>query len=104
MSRENPTDVLFFVTDANAIASDLYSEAFNSVRDPRSCEYKNGFRSGAFNRLISDPKYRLSAPYPVGSCQLDAWYAGYEEGKSAATLFQIKYLEDVESSFQHIFA
>lgn len=71
----------------------LFSSVFNqSFRDPRSNEYKNGFRASAFNRLLADtyPQHRKVLPYPIGSVQADAYFAGAEEGVRVALDWQQK--------------
>lgn len=60
----------------------IFDDAFSRPRDPRSDEYKRG----VFNAL----NYRLgvvqglNCPYPVGSAQADAWFAGTSEGYALA--------------------
>lgn len=93
--REDSGSIRFTLEETNAIVSDLYNQRFNQSRDSRSNEYKNGFRAGAFNILVTiDCAHLYLKPtYPKGSCQLEAWYAGCTEGGMAARLFQINYLE-----------
>lgn len=93
--NKDPRDIHFSPEEAANIATDLFTETFNSSHGIRSEEYKHGFRAAAFNNLIEMNSTNLlkKAGYPRGSCQLDAWLSGYDEGRIAARLFQIQYLE-----------
>jgi hypothetical protein len=96
-SQDNSSSLkpTFTPSFAQAIAKDLTDDAFRRTRDPRSDEYKKGFFAGAFNRLMSMEYHTQSIQPtdPLGSCQLDAWLSGYDEGKLAATAFQLFYQE-----------
>ena len=85
-------DLTYFSPDeAEKIMENLFSSRFiRSSGDPRSEEYKNGFRSGAFTRLLAAtyaPSIQRN-PHTPGTAQSDAWFAGREEGKSAALGWQ----------------
>ncbi|MCD1654417.1 hypothetical protein K7J14_07150 [Treponema zuelzerae] len=98
MNEIYPEDIRFSPEESKKIISDLYAYAFNCPRDARSEEYKAGFRAGAFNTLLL-PKYKhlsTTSSFPKGSCQLDAWYSGYDEGQRAAHSFQINYVESIQ--------
>lgn len=94
-----PEDIRFTPERATAVASDLFTDAFMSSRDARSEEYKSGFRAAAFNRLLAADFTHLyvKAAFPKGSCQLDAWFSGYDEGQLAACSFQIHFLDTQHS-------
>ncbi len=96
------SDRTFSPEEAESIMVNLYNETFTkSYRDPRSSEYKNGFRAAAFNRLLGPDHalYRQTLPYPIGSVQADAWFAGTEEGIRVA----IQWLRDrhIQSSLRN---
>lgn len=65
----------------DTVAHRLFVAAFcgSSTRTPRSAEYKSGayavlrYRSG-------EHKVMHSCPYPHGTAQADAWFAGCDEG------------------------
>jgi hypothetical protein len=65
------------------IVDTLFSDAFDRPRDPRSAEYKAGFRAGAAE-VLAGRVGGLFAPHPHGTAQADAWYAGMQEGADAA--------------------
>ncbi len=65
------------------IVSTLFSDAFDRPRHPRSDEYKAGFRVGA-SHVLDALKVELEPPYPLGSAQADAWFAGAQEGADYA--------------------
>ncbi len=76
--------------EAEEIMEKIYTIVFNkSYREPRSNEYKNGFRAAAYNRLVGSVHAltRKTLPYPVGSVQADAWFAGNVEGEREADLW-----------------
>ena len=58
-------------------ATELFLEAFNNPRTPRSEEYKEGclaaMRSKESGRTVN-------CPYLPGTASFDAWFAGWEEG------------------------
>lgn len=95
MEHVNPKDIRFNPTLAKNIASDLLTNSFSKPRDPRSEEYKDGFHAAAFNTLLQ-VKYKdqlIKPSFSKGSCQLDAWFSGYEEGRTEARSFQINYAD-----------
>lgn len=55
----------------------LMALAFFPGRAPRSVEYREGCRAALEYRILAR---RMRAPYPTGSCEADAWFAGAEEG------------------------
>lgn len=63
-------------------AYEIFREAFDGPRDPRSDEYKHGvidvlrFRIGESNAV--------SCGYRIGSVQADAYFAGCDEGHRLA--------------------
>lgn len=58
-------------------AEELFAAQFKPGRTPRSEEYKSGVRM-LLRRLIHSAEFRC--PYPEGSVQMDAFFAGVEEG------------------------
>ena len=68
-------------------AHELYDAAFSSViRDPRSDEYKRGVLESLVYKLGESSLPPL--PYPAGSAQLDAYFSGWDEGKSLAANYR----------------
>jgi len=65
-------------TAQTSLAQQLFDEAFNTRRDPRSAEYKAGalyilqFKAGEIDRT--------PPPYKSGTVQADAWFGGTNEG------------------------
>jgi hypothetical protein len=59
------------------LAESLFKAAFNTPRDLRSTEYKAGVRAVLDFRIDGG---RMPRPYPVGTAQADAFYAGVDEG------------------------
>jgi hypothetical protein len=69
-------------------ARGLFMEAFSVPRTLRSDEYKSGvFAALQFCFEEIDKK---RCPYPEGSVQADAWFAGVDEGHSIADRFRAK--------------
>lgn len=60
---------------------ELMREAFDTPRDPRSKEYKEGVRALLDWRVNGS---RVKSPYPMGTVQADAFYSGGEEGRRIA--------------------
>jgi hypothetical protein len=63
-----------------AIVDDLMAKAFAPGREPRSGSYKAGVRAllqsqGMFGQVVANP-------FPRGSAEADAFWAGVEEGKA----------------------
>jgi hypothetical protein len=64
---------------AMTIATQLYEKAFHSTRDPRSEVYK----AGVLDTLnFKESGSKLPHPYPLGTVEADAWFAGNQEGHS----------------------
>jgi hypothetical protein len=63
----------------------LFDAAFNNARDPRSDEYKAGVRAVLNYRIAGERIYR---PYPMGTTQADAFYAGVDEGHQIWRAYQ----------------
>lgn len=59
----------------------LFRRAFDVPRDPTSIEYRRGVVDALAFRLVGE---RIAAPFAIGSCQFDAWYAGTREGHRIA--------------------
>jgi hypothetical protein len=100
MQEISPEDIRFDPEISKAIVLDLFEYAFNSPREKRSEEYESGFRDNAFNNLLL-PKYehlKINPPFPMGTCQRDAWYAGADEGLMAVRSFQINYVEAIQQN------
>ncbi|MDD2769778.1 MAG: hypothetical protein PHT19_13670 [Methylococcus sp.] len=70
-------------------AYDIFREAFDGPRDPRSDEYKNGMIDALRFRLGEASEVRCG--YRIGSAQADAYFAGCDEGHLRAR----EYLEKV---------
>ena len=105
MNEKNPLTIRFPFQIADGIAKDLLREAFSvPTRPKRSDAYKQGVYAGAFDVLWErdDASPHIVPPGEEGSTELDAWLSGYEEGKLAATAFQISYLEG-EASLELVF-
>ena len=70
-----------------SIARDLFEQAFDRPRTPRSPAYKQGvldvlrYRSG--ETLAIGP-----CPYKIGTSQADAWFSGVEEGHAIWRRYQ----------------
>jgi hypothetical protein len=56
---------------------ELFAQAFGMTRDPRSAEYRAGVRAALVFRIDGVP---LPRPYPAGTAQDDAFFAGQAEG------------------------
>ena len=55
-------------------------EKFDVPRDPRSDEYKAGCRAALeFRKGVNKA---APCPYKTGTAQADAWFAGWDEGRS----------------------
>lgn len=60
--------------------SEMMTEGFREGRTPRSLQYQYGTRVILGNRLLGE---QIPAPpYPVGSCEADAYFAGQDEGRA----------------------
>lgn len=73
------TGAAFPLMEPKMTVQDLMNKAFENARTPRSIEYREGCRALLNRRIHGDMMY---CPYPAGSAQFDAWYAGVEEGWS----------------------
>ena len=60
----------------------VFRQAFDVPRDPTSLEYRRGVLDALACRLEGA---RMAPPWPVGSVQFDAWYAGTTEGHRRAS-------------------
>ncbi len=58
-------------------AQHLFEVAFSRARDARSPEYRQGVMECLRNKLEGT---RLRCPYPLGTSQADAYFAGKDEG------------------------
>lgn len=58
-------------------AMEIFNAAFHPVRDPRSDEYKQGVLAALSFRIGGQ---KIPHPYPMGTTQADAFYAGIDEG------------------------
>lgn len=96
LNNTNPEDIRFTLERADAIVTDLFTYAFGASRNSRSEEYKQGFTASSFNSLVTSEYSHLykKSPYQKGTCRHDAWLSGYDEGRIAACLFQINFLEN----------
>lgn len=56
---------------------EIYDEAFDVPRDPRSDEYKQGVIAALSFRITGQ---KIPHPYALGTAQADAFYAGIDEG------------------------
>ena len=63
-------------------AQAIFENAFHPGRAPRSAEYKRGVL--ACLRVRVDGMAYEACPYPEGSAQADAYFAGVEEGRQLA--------------------
>jgi hypothetical protein len=57
---------------------ELFANAFNTPRDPRSPEYKAGVR--ALLRRKFGLTNSVVCPYTIGTSQADAFFSGTDEG------------------------
>jgi hypothetical protein len=60
---------------------ELMQEAFDTPRDPRSKEYKEGVRALLDWRVSG---IRVKSPYQMGTVHADAFYSGCDEGHRIA--------------------
>lgn len=65
------------ITAPLSIVDTLLDAAFDESRAPRSAEYKDGARSVLEAKVSGG---RLHCPYPHGTAQCDAFFAGVTEG------------------------
>ena len=72
--------------DARPLAQEVFNTAFGKPRNARSDEYKLGVLNCLKVRL--DGARNVTCPYPEGSAQADAYYAGVDEGRSLAPVDQ----------------
>lgn len=65
---------------ANSITVDgLMAAAFDRPRDPRSDAYKTGARAHLQHVLNNK---NTVVPYPLGTAEADAFFAGVDEGRA----------------------
>lgn len=57
----------------------LLTASFEVARDPRSAAYRAGARDLLISKLCDTT---LRSPFPLGTAQADAWFAGRDEGVS----------------------
>jgi len=57
--------------------SQLMDQAFFPGRAPRSAAYQEGCRAALEHRIQGR---RMYLPYPTGTSEADAWFAGVQEG------------------------
>ena len=62
-----------------AIVDDLMAKAFAPGREPRSGSYKAGVRALLQSQVVGGQA--VANPFPRGSAEADAFWAGVEEGK-----------------------
>jgi hypothetical protein len=63
----------------------LMKEAFDIPRDPRSDAYKLGARELLAHRILG---VHFRCPYPLGTAEADAFFAGSNEGRTILQLHQ----------------
>lgn len=73
------TDLPKPTTARDVTVEALMVEAFSAGREPRSPEYRAGVRSILVHHIEGK---ELTVPYPPGSAQADAFFAGRYEGKA----------------------
>ena len=69
----------------------LMQQTFGRARDPRSDEYKAGCRALLECKAF---KKQIKCPYPMGTAQADAFYAGTDEGHGVWRNFCVKVSQD----------
>lgn len=65
------------LSSGEAIAADLFAQAFERPRDPRSAEYRTGVLAALQFRLAG---HAITRPYSAGTAADDAFDAGMVEG------------------------
>jgi hypothetical protein len=73
------------------LVEQLFKAAFDTARDPRSAEYKEGVRA-ALNYRVNGK--HIHHPYPATSAQSDAFHAGTAEGHAIWRAHQEKQGKD----------
>lgn len=68
------------------MAQDVFDAAFVKPRNARSDEYKLGLLNCLKVRL--EGAKNITCPYPEGSAQADAYYAGVDEARALAPVAQ----------------
>jgi hypothetical protein len=68
-----------------ATANELFKQAFNCPRDPRSQAYKAGVLAALHFKFDG---VDVVSPYQAGTTESDAFYAGTEEGFQAYRRWQ----------------
>lgn len=79
------------------LAKQLFDEAFEQPRDPRSDAYKKGVLDAIRFRLMVIETLNDACPYAPGTAENDAWYSGLDEGHSRGK----QYLEWLESKITY---
>lgn len=60
----------------------IFEDLFSLQRDPRSNEYKEGVLCGL--KSVFNPREADKVPYDIGTVQVDAFLAGFGEGRFIA--------------------
>jgi hypothetical protein len=63
-----------------SLAQQVFDHAFKPGREPRSEAYRAGVLACLRTRVDGAPI--CACPYPAGSAERDAYYAGVEEGRA----------------------
>lgn len=71
-------------------AQQVFDAAFNRVRSPRSEAYKLGVMACLRVRL-DGVVHATKCPYPEGSAESDAYFAGVEEGRALSPVNKAPY-------------
>lgn len=70
----------------NAAVERIMAARFNPGATPRSLPYHEGLRAMLAHRLDGMPF--AASPYPVGTPEADAYFAGQDEGRVLARIEQ----------------
>ncbi|HFD81029.1 MAG TPA: hypothetical protein ENK05_11675 [Gammaproteobacteria bacterium] len=65
-----------------SLAQEIFEDAFNRPRDPRSEPYKAGVLDALRYHLGELKSLQTAMPYEMGTAEADAWFAGVLEGKT----------------------
>lgn len=77
MQAEHTAAAIAEAAPKRPTAEQVFTQRFD-CGSPRSTEYKAGFLAALRYRLGGVRMPRL--PYPMGTAQADAWFAGVDEG------------------------
>ncbi|MGW8309862.1 MAG: hypothetical protein ACWGNB_02245 [Thiogranum sp.] len=61
------------------LAEELFVHAFRPGREPRSGAYRRGVLDGLRYHTGEGPSPQHVIPYPPGTAEADAWFAGLSE-------------------------